>query len=55
MSPDHLADALELQRHALVGGDDLVESVGDLADETDPVTGHARREIADPHRLQGMK
>ena len=32
---DDLADALELLRHALVGGDDLVEGVGDLALDAD--------------------
>ena len=37
---DDLTDALELLCHALVGGDDVVKGVGDLADETDTVTGH---------------
>ena len=36
---DDLADALELLRHALVGGDDLVEGVGDLAEDADLVAG----------------
>ena len=49
---DALADALELLRHALVGGDDLVERVGDLAFDAEPVARHADREVADPHRLQ---
>ena len=50
-----LADALELPRHALVGGDDLVEGVGDLAHEADLVARHAHREIADPHGLQRVE
>ena len=49
---DHLADPLELLRHALIGGDDLVERVGDLALDAEPVAGHAHREIADAHRLK---
>ncbi len=52
---DHLADALELLRHALVGGDDLVEGVGDLAGDADLVAGHADGEVADAHGLQGMQ
>ena len=53
--PDHLADALELLRHALVGGDDFVESVGDLALDAEMIAGHAHREIAGAHRLQGVQ
>ena len=39
LAADDLADALELLRHALVGGDDLVEGVGDLAADADLVAG----------------
>ena len=52
---DDLADALELLGHALVGGDDLVEGVGDLADDADLIARHPHREIADPHRLQRLQ
>ena len=52
LAADDLADALELLRHALVGGDDLVEGVGDLAEQADLVAGHPDREVADPHGLQ---
>ncbi|MGO8469877.1 hypothetical protein AB9F45_35690, partial [Rhizobium leguminosarum] len=31
---DHLTDMLELLGHALIGGDDVVEGIGDLAGET---------------------
>ena len=55
LAADHLADALELLRHALVGGDDLVEGIGDLADQADMVAGHADGEIADAHGLQGVQ
>ena len=49
---DHLAGTLELARHALVGGDDLVERVGDLAGEAGLVARQPHREIAVAHRLQ---
>ncbi len=49
---DDLADALQLLRHALVGGDDLVEGVGDLALDAEVIAGHPHREIARAHRLQ---
>ena len=52
---DDLADALQLLRHALVGGDDFVEGVGDLALDAEVVAGHPHREIARPHRLQGVQ
>ena len=55
LAADHLADSLELLRHALVGGDDLVEGIGDLAREADLVARQAHREIADAHGLQRMQ
>ncbi len=55
VAADHLPDPLELPRHALVGGDDLIECIGDLADDADAIAGHAHREIADPHRLHGVE
>ncbi|WP_207541163.1 hypothetical protein [Sabulicella rubraurantiaca] len=50
---DDLPDLLELLRHSLVGGDNLVEDVGDLAGETHMPSGKTGREVAGPHRLQG--
>src|SRR6185437_1351631 len=47
-----LSDALELLRHALVAGGDLVEGIGDLADDADTVAGQPDREIAGAHDLQ---
>src|SRR5262249_62129747 len=52
---DHLADALELLRHALVGRDDFVESVGNLAVDAEIIAAHADREIAAAHRLQRVQ
>ena len=49
---DDLAGALELARHALVRGDDLVERVGDLAVEARLVARQAHGEIAVAHGLQ---
>ncbi len=55
LAADHLADALELFGHPLVGGGDIVKGVGDLADNADAIAGHAHREIADLHGLQRME
>ena len=55
LAADDLPDMLELLRHALVGGDDLVEGIGDLAGEAGLVARQPHREIADPHRLQRLK
>ena len=52
---DDRADSFELARHAGVGGDDLVEGVGDLAFEARPVTGQAHREVAVAYGLQRAK
>jgi hypothetical protein len=52
VAPDHLPDPVELLCHALVGGNDLVERVGDLAHQADLIARHADGEIADPHRLE---
>ena len=51
----HLPDALKLLCHALVGGDDFVEGIGDLAHDADPVPGHPDREVADTHGLKRMQ
>ena len=49
---DRLPDALELRRHLLVGGDDFVEGVGDLAGQACPGTGQAHGEISVFHGLE---
>ena len=53
-SDDH-PHALELARHPGVRGHDLVERVGNLAFEPDPVAGQPDREIALPDGLQGAQ
>ncbi|HXS42497.1 MAG TPA: hypothetical protein VN766_20040 [Stellaceae bacterium] len=49
---DRLAHGFELMRHALIGGDDLIEGVGDFSRQPDPVMGQSHRKIADPHGLE---
>ena len=48
-----LADALQLPCHALVGGDDFIESIGNLTFDADVVAGQANGKIPAPHGLQG--
>ena len=43
---DHLADARELRAECLVGDDDVVEAVGDLAGHARPFERHPGREVA---------
>jgi hypothetical protein len=38
--------------HLLVGSDDVVESIGELALQANPVTRESHRKIAVTHRLQ---
>ena len=49
---DHLANTLQFLRHLLVGGDDVVESVGNLAFEPGPGAGKPNGKISIPHGLQ---
>jgi hypothetical protein len=50
-APDDPPDMVELLGHALVGGDDVVESVGYLPRDTDLIARHPDAEVADTHRL----
>jgi hypothetical protein len=50
-----LADTLELLRHSLIGGHDLVEGVGNLAVNTEMIAGHSHRKVTAAHRLQGLQ
>ncbi len=52
LAADRDADARELGREIAVGGDDVVECIGDLAGKTGPVGRQLRREIAVAHRAQ---
>jgi len=49
LAADHLADARQLLRHLVIGRDDLVEAVGDLAFDAGPVGGQAGGEVAVGH------
>src|SRR5260370_41971001 len=50
-----MTDALELLRHPLIGGDDLIEGVGDLSLDPEMIAGHPHREVPASHRLQRVK
>ena len=50
--PTTWPDALQLLRHLLVGGDDVVECVGDFSGKAGPRSGQANGEIAVAHGLQ---
>ena len=50
-----MADALQLLRHSLIGGDDLIECIGDLALDAEMIAGHSHRKIPASHRLQGVQ
>jgi hypothetical protein len=52
LAPDDLTGALELIGHALVGDHDLVEGVGDLADQTCLVAGQTNGKVTVTHRLK---
>src|SRR4029077_5374325 len=49
---DHLADAIEFASHLLIGGDDVVERIGDLASEAGPSAGQAGGEITVAERSE---
>src|SRR6185437_7473685 len=52
---DDFARAFELVRHTLIGRDDLVEGVGDLADNAVVVPRHAYGEVAGAHGLERVQ
>ena len=49
LAADDLPDPIELLRHPIVGGDDIVEGIGDLAPQTVPVAWQADGEVAGAH------
>jgi hypothetical protein len=55
LTPDLLADAIELLRNPLIGARYLIERVGNLAENAVLIAGHANRKITDPHGLKGMQ
>ncbi len=50
-----MPDAPQFLRHLLVGADDFVEGIGDLAFQTRPVAGKTHGEVAVAHRLQAVE
>src|SRR5205823_5057876 len=52
LPPDQGSDAFELRRHALIGTDNFVKSIGDLSHDADLIAGHPDRKVTDPNRLQ---
>ncbi len=46
---DDLPDPVELLRHPIVGGDDVVEGIGDFAPQAVPIAWQTDGEIAGPH------
>ena len=52
---DGLPNAGEFARHLLVGGDDFIEGVGDLAREPGPVSRKADGKISVSHRLKARQ
>src|SRR5262245_24205082 len=55
LAADSGADPVELLRHALVGGDDLIEGVGDLAGDANAVAGQADGKVTHPHGGQRVE
>jgi len=49
---DALTDSFQLLRHALIGGDDFVERIGNLALDAESVARHSDREVADANCLE---
>ena len=52
---DDLADVLELLGDALIGGDDGIESIADLARDAGLRPRQTHREIAGLHRMQRVE
>nr|WP_245283600.1 hypothetical protein [Bradyrhizobium sp. URHD0069] len=52
---DNLADAFQLLRHPLIGGDDFVKGIGDLSIDPSMISRHSHRKVAASHRLQRVK
>ena len=49
LAADDLPDPIELLRHPIVGGDDVVEGIGYLAPQTVPIAWQTDGEITGPH------
>jgi hypothetical protein len=47
-----LADQFQLLSHPLVGGNDIVERIGDLASQLGPISREPNRKVAGAHGLK---
>src|SRR5690349_17771631 len=52
---DDLSNAFQFLRHLLIGGNDFIESIRNLAREARPGTGQTDREVAVSHGLQAAE
>ena len=52
---DNLADLLQLLSHPLVGGNDIVEGIGDLARQLGPVSRQPNGKVAGAHGLKRIE
>jgi hypothetical protein len=52
---DDLTDAFKLLRHPLIGGDNVIEGIGDFSDEAVLLAGHPDRKIAGAHRAKSLQ
>ena len=52
---DDLTDPLQLLRHALVGGHDFIERIGNFSFDPEMIAHHSHGKIATSHRLKRMK
>jgi hypothetical protein len=53
--PDRLTHLAKLTGHTLIGRDDVVKGIGDLAREAVPIITHTDAEIATSDSLQGLE
>ena len=54
-TPDDLTDPLDLLGHALIGCNDVIESIRDLAEKAVFLAGHSHGKVAGAHRAQRLQ
>ena len=55
LATDEFADAIDLLGHALIGCNDFIESIRDLAEEAVFLAGHPHGKVAGPHCAQRLQ
>ena len=55
LATDELADAIDLLGHALIGCNDVIESIRDLAEEAVFLAGHPHGKVAGTHCAQRLQ